>query len=95
MSDPRLFRRDNVSDRQWVTFAYDVADQRQIGFITYDALWLVADERAAPEQMFDLARTRILTRAAEKVTASDLDREGRVIIDVDDELFAPDRAAKR
>lgn len=71
IATPRLFRRDDVPQREWIAFAFDYRGRRTIGFVTYDALYEVGVEGWSPIRAFDEARQRILTAAAEKVDRRD------------------------
>lgn len=77
---PRLFRRDDVPHRNWVAFAFDYKDRRQIGFIAYDALATIALANLSPLEVFDRDKERILLYAAEKADRQEFDPEGRVLI---------------
>lgn len=76
----RLFRRDDVDHRDWVAFAFDYRDVRRTGFVKYDALGIADPSLQDPVVVFDQHRRKILLCAAEKFDRSDLDPEGRALI---------------
>ena len=78
---PRLFRRDDVSDKEWVAFAFDYRGKRWIGFITYTALIAIGLNGKSHLAVFDEFAKRVLRLAAEKVDKGALDQSGRVLID--------------
>lgn len=77
---PRLFRRDDVPDRNWIAFAFDYKDKRHIGFVAYDALAQIALDNLSPLEVFDRDKERVLLCAAEKADKGDFDPNGRVLI---------------
>lgn len=80
----RLFRRDDVTYRNWVAFAFDYKGERHTAFVKYDALGIEDPERQDPIEIFDANRGKILQCAAQKFDANDLDPEGRVLIQAGD-----------
>lgn len=85
LAKPRLFfRRDDVPGKNWVAFAFDYKAKRHVGFVTYDALAGIALDNLSPIDSFDRDRDRILTVAADKADANELDPEGRILLDRDD-----------
>jgi transcriptional regulator with XRE-family HTH domain len=83
---PRLFRRSDVPDRNWVAFAFDYKDKRHTGFISHVALGSIALDQVDPVSVFDRDQERILLHAARMVDAEKFDPEGRVLIQAGDLL---------
>ncbi len=77
---PRLFRRNVVYDREWIAFAFDYKNRRQIGFITFDAIASISLSGLDHLGVFDRDRRRILMAAAKKVDLEEFDPEGRVLL---------------
>lgn len=78
----RLFRRDNVTHRNWIAFAYDYRGDRRTAFVKYEALGVEDPAQQDPLEVFDGNRGKILQCAAQKFDANDLDPEGRALIQV-------------
>lgn len=78
---PRLFRRDQVDERNWIVFAFDYKAKRHIGFVTYNALAGIALDNLSPTAVFDRDKDRILLVASDKVDCAELDAEGRAFLD--------------
>ncbi len=79
IATPRLFRRDDIPQREWIAFAFDYRGRRIIGFATYDALYSVVVSDWSPTRAFDEARQRILVAAAEKYDRLEFD-EGELFL---------------
>lgn len=78
IATPRLFRRDDVPQREWIAFAFDYRGVRQIAFVMHDALYELGEGR--PVETFDAERDRILVVAAEKFDRRALDVNGQLVL---------------
>jgi transcriptional regulator with XRE-family HTH domain len=89
---PRLFRRDEVKDRNWVAFAFDykAITPRPVAFIQFDALDVMSSTTLSPIEAFDQNRRRILLHAADKLDRGDVDPRGNVLIQAGELQPIPD-----
>jgi len=76
----QLFRRDNIEQRNWVTFAFDYKNERRSGVVKHDALGIFEESHKDPLAVFDQYQETILMCAASKFDRSALDPEGRALI---------------
>ena len=83
IATPRLFRRDDVPQREWVAFAFDYKGRRLFAFVTHDALYNVEVDPWSPTNAFDAVRQRILIGAADKFDREVFD-EGQLFIKPED-----------
>jgi transcriptional regulator with XRE-family HTH domain len=77
---PQLFRRNDVPERNWIAFAFDYKNRREVGFVYHDALAKIAPDKLKPIQVFDRDEKRILVVAAKKADCDERDDTGRVHI---------------
>lgn len=84
IATPRLFRRDDVPQREWIAFAFDYRGERIIAFVMHDALYEIAAHDHRPIEAFDAERDRILVAAAEKYDRRELSVGNQLILDRND-----------
>ena len=80
----RLFRRDDVTYRNWVAFAFDYKGERRTAFVKYEALGVDDPKHQDPIEIFDANRGKILQCAAQKFDANDLGPRGQALIQAND-----------